>query len=464
MLKAVAFVSLVGWSLLAQASTPAPIARASPLPDPALGGATTVFETGRRAFSLPAANMAIERRARFAVGHAFFNQNWVEAPASTTSRDGLGPHFIGRSCTACHTHDGRGAPPEPGEMALGLLFRLSIPGQDAHGGPLPEPTYGEQFNNQAVDGVKPEGQVELRYRELPGKFADGETYSLRQPQYRFSQLGYGPMHPKVQVSPRLAQQLIGLGLLEGISDADILALADPEDRDNDGISGKANRVWDQAEQRMRLGRFGWKANTPSILHQTAGAAKGDIGLTSRLFPNEECMPKQRDCLTAPRGGPIELEDKNLDSLVFYTQTLAVPAQRGADTPDVQQGYRLFNQLQCQSCHVERHQTGELAGLPELSNQQFRPFTDMLLHDLGEGLADNRPDFAATGREWRTPPLWGIGLIEQVNQHTSFLHDGRARNLTEAILWHGGEAQAAKDRFVALTRAERQALLAFLNSL
>lgn len=432
--------------------------------NPALGGDTTVFETGRRAFSLPTANMSIERRARFAVGHAFFNQNWVEAPASTQSRDGLGPHFIGRSCTACHTHDGRAAPPAAGEQPLGLLFRLSIPGVDAQGGPLPEPSYGSQLSNRAVTGVKPEASIQISYQELPGKFADGESYSLRKPSYQFSQLGYGPMHAKTQVSPRIAQQLIGLGLLEAISEADILAHADAEDRNQDGISGRPNWVWDTPNAKKALGRFGWKANAPSILHQTAAAANGDIGLTSRWFNAEQCMPKQKDCLAAPRGGEFELEDKNLASLVFYTQTLAVPAQRDAQHPQVVQGYQLFNQLQCQACHIEQQKTGQVEGLPELQQQSFRPFTDLLLHDMGPELADHRPDFEATGQEWRTPPLWGIGLIEQVNQHTTLLHDGRARNLTEAILWHGGEGQASRDRFVALTKTERDALLAFLNSL
>ncbi|MGH8808728.1 MAG: di-heme oxidoredictase family protein, partial [Noviherbaspirillum sp.] len=287
------------------------------------GGATTVFETNRRAFSLPAANMSMDRRSDFAVGHSFFNMPWVEAPASTRARDGLGPQFIGRSCTACHTHDGRAAPPEDGEQPMGLLLRLSVPGTDKHGGPKPEPTYGGQFNNQAVDSVKAEGKVEIKYEETPGRFADGTPYSLRKPNYHFTDLGYGAMHPRTMASPRIAQQIIGLGLLEAIPEKDILALADPDDRNGDGISGRPNRVWNAFTNTTSLGRFGWKANTPTVAHQSAGAANGDMGITSRHFAAEECMPAQKDCKKAARGGKPEINDRNLASLIFYTGTAAV---------------------------------------------------------------------------------------------------------------------------------------------
>jgi CxxC motif-containing protein (DUF1111 family) len=427
-------------------------------------GATTVFETNRRAFSLPAANMSLERRSQFAVGHSFFNMPWVEAPASTRVRDGLGPHFIARSCTACHTHDGRAQPPEDGEQPMGLLLRLSVPGRDRNGGPLPDPNYGDQLNNQAVAGVKPEGKIEIRYEEMPGRFADGETYSLRKPDYRFTDLGYGPLHAQTMVSPRIAQQIIGLGLLEAIPEQAILSLADPDDRDGNGISGRPNRVWDAITQTEKLGRFGWKANTPTVAHQTAGAANGDIGITSRHFSAEACMPSQKDCQSAPYGGKPEINEKNLATLIFYTATTAVPARRDVDKPQVLRGKQLFHQSQCITCHAPKHVTGVAKGFPELSKQTIRPYTDLLLHDMGPELADNRPDFEASGSEWRTPPLWGIGLFETVNGHTTYLHDGRARNLAEAILWHGGEAEPAKQTFVAMSKAEREALLAFLNSL
>lgn len=428
------------------------------------GGKTTVHETNRRAFSLPAANMSMDRRGQFAVGHSFFNMPWVEAPASTRARDGLGPHFIGRSCTACHTHDGRAAPPEEGEQAMGLLLRLSIPGKDKFGAPLPDPVYGGQFNNQAVDGVQSEGNVEVKYTEIQGRFADGTPYRLRKPAYRLSELGYGPLHPSIEISPRIAPQIIGMGLLEAIPEASILASADPDDRNQDGISGRPNRVWDAFANATRLGRFGWKANAASVAHQTAGAANGDMGITSRQFPAEECTAAQKDCKKADRGGTPEINERNMASMIFYTATTAVPARRDVDNPQVLRGKQLFHQAQCVACHTPMHRTGLLKGFPELSHQTIRPYTDLLLHDMGEGLADHRPDFLADGREWRTPPLWGIGLIETVNGHTTYLHDGRARNLSEAILWHGGEAQRAKQAFETMNKAERDALLAFLNSL
>lgn len=427
-------------------------------------GDTTVYETNRRAFSLPVANMSLDRRGDFAVGHSFFNNPWVEAPASTKVRDGLGPHFIGRSCTACHTHDGRAQPPGLGEQPMGLLLRLSVPGTTANGAPQREPTYGGQFNNNAVSGVKPEGKVEIAYEEMPGQFADGEAFSLRKPTYKFTDLGYGPMDKRVMVSPRIAQQVIGMGLLEAIPEKDILSRADPDDKNGDGISGRPNWVWDAVEKKRSLGRFGWKANSPSVAHQTAEAANSDIGITSKYFPREECMPAQKDCQQAERGGEPEINEKNLGKLIFYTATTAVPARRDVGKPQVLHGKRLFHQAQCVACHVPQHVTGKLAGFPELSNQTIRPYTDLLLHDMGPGLADGRPDFEANGNEWRTPPLWGIGLFESVNGHTTYLHDGRARNLQEAILWHGGEAEPAKQGFVNMNKEEREALIAFLKSL
>ena len=434
--------------------------------DEKLGGDTTVYEVGRNAFSLPAANMASERQTRFFVGNSFFKKAWVEAPSSTTARDGLGPHFIARSCGACHALDGRGATPAfdnglQSEQPMALLFRLSIP---AAGGSQPEPRYGGQFNNDAIPGVKPEGKVDIRYSELPGSFADGERYSLRRPDYRFEQLGYGAMHPQVQVSPRIAPQMIGLGLLEAIREQDILANARAQAAAGQGVSGRANYVPDAYAGRTLIGRYGWKANVATIAHQSAGAFNGDIGITSPRFPHEECMPAQRDCRSAPHGGQPEIPADKLNAVIFYSQTLAVPAQRDADSLDVRRGKWLFSQLQCASCHVPSYTTGKLRGLPEVSGQKISPYTDLLLHDMGEGLADHRPDGLADGREWKTPPLWGIGLFRDVNGHSEYLHDGRARNLSEAILWHGGEAEAAKQRFAALQRQDRAALLAFLNSL
>jgi CxxC motif-containing protein (DUF1111 family) len=406
-----------------------------------------------------------EQETQFFVGNSFFNRNWVIAPSSTPARDGLGPLYNARSCSACHLRDGRGQPPTaPDEPLVALLLRLSISGQDAQRGTVPEPRYGGQLQGLSVPGVPPEGTVVITYEDRTGTFADGETYRLRQPTYRFTNLGYGPLHSEVRLSPRVAPFMIGLGLLEAVPEATILRRADPHDRDGDGISGRPNRVWDIARQQTVLGRFGWKANQPSVAQQTATAFLEDIGITSALLPEENCTAMQQACRNAPHGGQPEIAPDILHSVIFYARTLVVPAQRHWDGPEIQRGKQLFMQAGCAGCHTPTLRTGKVPGLPGLSEQTIHPYTDLLLHDMGAGLADGRSDFDATGQEWRTPPLWGIGLIHTVNGHTTLLHDGRARNLTEAILWHGGEAETAKEAFRTMPRPEREALLRFLESL
>jgi len=429
------------------------------------GGDTTVFEQGHDAFSLSARNLKGERRDRFFVGNSIFNRPWVTAPSSTSGVDGLGPTFNATSCSACHFMDGRGAPPtQPGEEFLGLLLRLSIPGVDEHGGPLGEPSYGGQFNHHAILGVPAEGRAFVDYEEVPGQYADGTPYSLRRPTYRFADLAFGPLDPRTMVSPRTAPFMIGLGLLEAVDEAQLLALADEDDADGDGISGRPNRVWDPVTQTTTLGRFGWKANQPGLEQQNAGAFLGDIGITSALFPDENCPPPQTACAAAPNGGKPELDGDKLTDATYYARLLAVPARRDYEDPTVLRGKALFRAAGCASCHVPVLVTAASAEVPELAGQVIRPYTDLLLHDLGDDLADGRPDFLATGREWRTPPLWGIGLIGVVNGHTLLLHDGRARDLAEAVLWHGGEAEAAREAFRTLPRDDRAALIRFLESL
>ena len=429
-----------------------------------LGGDTTAFITTRNSFGLPARNLSREQRRTFAVGNSFFRQNWVTAPASTGARDGLGPTFNALSCSSCHHLDGRGKPPDDADDGQrGLLFRLSLPGVDAQGGPLPEPVYGGQLQDRAIVGVPVEGEFTIIYQQVAGAFPDGETYSLRQPTYQFHGLAFGPMRADTLSSPRVAPAIVGMGLLEAIPEADILAAADPDDADGDGVSGRANMVWDARRGVLILGRFGWKANQPSVEQQTAGAFLGDLGITSPLFPGENCPSAQTDCVAAPHGGEPEIPADRLAKVVLYTQTLAVPAMRDPDDPQVKRGARLFAGSGCAVCHTPEHTTGGHQ-VEAVINQTIYPYTDLLLHDMGPGLADGRPDFDAGGQEWRTPPLWGIGLVETVNGHTMFLHDGRARNLTEAILWHGGEGAGARDAFKALTKEEREALIRFLESL
>ena len=429
---------------------------------PALGGETSRPGPDRNAFALPAANLERELVRVFFFGNRLFNTNWIAAPSSTEGFDGLGPLFNRVSCSGCHLRDGRGQPPGEGEEMLSMLVRLSLPGQAADGGPLPHPAYGDQLSDRALPGVVPEGRATVAWEELPGTYADGTPYSLRRPLLSFHDLAYGPLDG-VLTSPRVAPFVIGLGLLEAVPDATLRALADPDDADGDGISGRVNEVWDRGAEATVPGRFGWKANQPSLLQQSAGAALGDIGLTTGLFPAENCRPAQADCAAAVNGGSPELDDAFLAKLILYMRTLAVPLARDFDDPEVQAGAALFAASGCAACHTPTLASGE-SHLAALSGQTFHPFTDLLLHDMGPGLADGRPDFLASGSEWRTAPLWGLGLLEQVNGHQFLLHDGRARGFAEAILWHGGEAEAAKERFRALDVTDRAALVRFLGAL
>ncbi len=429
------------------------------------GGSGTVYATSRKAFSLPVSVLSREQQTQFFVGNSFFNRNWVAAPASTTARDGLGPLFNARSCSACHFLDGRGRPPlEQGEPLVSMLLRLSIPGKGPNNSIVPEPHYGGQLNGRGILGVPGEGKVVITYEEIPGTFNDGTTYQLRKPTYTITDLPYGALHPETRISPRTAPFMIGMGLLEAIPEATLLALADPKDQNGDGISGRPNYVWDEARGTQAIGRFGWKSNQPNIAQQTSGAFLGDIGITSNLFPNENCTSVQAECRQAKTGGQPEIEPRILKQVIFYARTLGVPARRNWQDAEVRRGEQLFQQARCSSCHIPELKTGTVEDIPKLSNQTIRPYTDLLLHDMGEGLADHRRDFEANGTEWRTAPLWGIGLVEKVNGHTFFLHDGRARNLTEAILWHGGEAEASKENFRMMKQTDRQALIRFLESL
>jgi CxxC motif-containing protein (DUF1111 family) len=312
--------------------------------------------------------------------------------------------------------------------------------------------------------VKPEGNVKMLFEEIKGEYPDGSAYSLLKPTYTFSDLAYGALPENTLFSARVAPQVIGLGLLEAISEKDILRQADPDDKNRDGISGRPNYVWDLARKKRGLGRFGWKANQPTIAQQNFSAFLGDMGITSALLPHQNCGERADDCRSAPTAKGFEISDKDLGHVNTYVRLLAVPVRRNIDDPLVQSGEKIFSRIQCQSCHATSYRTGIVEGFPEISSQKIFPFTDLLLHDMGKELADGRPDFGANEREWRTPPLWGIGLFHAVNSHTRYLHDGRARNLEEAVLWHGGEAQGAREAFQHLKKEDRVALLRFLESL
>ena len=453
------------------------------------GAATSRKPVNTNSFSHSSANLPFAKELDFKVGNGFFRRLWVSAPASTRSADGLGPLFNARSCQRCHLKDGRGHPPEanwPDDSAVSMFLRLSIPPQteeqrrsieQARAAVIPEPTYGGQLQDFAIQGVDPEGRMHITYIEEPVKLGDGTVVNLRRPTYKITDLAYGPLHPDTMISPRVSPPMIGLGLLEMIDEAHIVQGADPDDENNDGISGKVQRVWDASTNKVALGRFGWKAGNPTILQQSGHAFAGDIGISNPVARDHwgDCTPAQTACRKAPDGGTTPDEDnptadgmeaskKVLDLVTFYSRNLAVPQRRNFNSPQVLAGKKVFYESGCVACHRPKFVTRRDATRKEHSHQLIWPYTDMLLHDMGDGLADNRPEGMANGREWRTAPLWGIGLTRTVNGHTFFLHDGRARSLLEAILWHGGEAEAAREKVRVLPKLEREALIAFLNSL
>ncbi|MEL7444203.1 MAG: di-heme oxidoredictase family protein [Pseudomonadota bacterium] len=447
------------------------------------GAATVRARTDRNAFSEASANISFEDELNFKVGNGLFRKLWVAAPASTRASDGLGPLYNARSCQRCHLKDGRGHPPETVEdNAISMFLRVSIPASSAQDAEMKakiadfiataaEPNYGRQFQDFGLPGHGAEYRFSVEYEEFQVDLSDGETATLRRPVYKAADLGYGPLHPEAMLSPRVAPQMIGLGLLEAIPAADILANADPDDVDRDGISGRPNVVWSMEYDRPMLGRFGLKAGMPTIREQNAGAFAGDIGISNPIMRAGwgECTDKQVDCRRHPDGADpqdddLEIGETAFDLVTFYARNLGVPARRDIDDPDVLRGKQVFYETGCIACHTPKFVTHRLEDRPEQSFQLIWPYTDLLLHDMGDGLADNRPEARATGREWRTPPLWGIGLTEQVSGHTYFLHDGRARSLLEAVLWHGGEAESQRNAVIDMPKSDRAALIQFLESL
>ncbi|GAA6209646.1 di-heme oxidoredictase family protein [Cognatishimia sp. WU-CL00825] len=465
--------------ILATTAMPVDFLRPQQFEENSAGAATVRARKDANAFSEPSANISFDKELDFKVGNGFFRKIWVSAPSSTLASDGLGPIYNARSCQRCHIKDGRGHPPENAlDNAVSMFLRVSIPGGSEHMieeiqdylATAPDPNYGTQLQDSSLAEVPAEYRLEIDYKEVALALSGGETASLRHPTYKAADLGYGPLHPDAMLSPRVAPQMIGLGLLEAIPAADILSLADPNDADQDGISGRANVVWSVEYDMPMLGRFGQKAGNPTVMQQSAGAFAGDIGISNPLFPapHGECTERQVHCLNAPHGDQddrvFEIDQESLDLTVFYSRNLGVPARRNIDDPQVLRGKEIFYATGCVLCHQPSHVTHRLQDQPEQSFQLIWPYTDLLLHDMGPDLADHRPEARATGTEWRTPPLWGIGLTEQVSGHTYFLHDGRARNLLEAVLWHGGEAQDQRDAVVRMPAKDRAALIRFLESL
>ena len=437
-------------------------------------GSFTLKRFDQAAYSEPATVLNVRQRQAFMVGRNVFHRKWA-AVVSLNGDWGLGPTFNATQCSECHVRDGRGnLPSRRDEQLLSVLVRVSIPGEDEHGGPKPHPNYGDQFQNRALQGqsvdfafahqpVPAEAELYMDWEERPVVFADGERVVLRQPRLRVEALNFGPLDPDVMTSVRIAQPLLGLGLLDAVPDEAILALV--ERQKEHGLNGHANYVWDAINGRVALGRYGWKSNQPSLKQQAAAAALGDMGVTSNLFPDQNCPSVQEICRRELPGNVPEIVNHELDALEFWMRGLAVPARRNMQDPQVQRGEQLFTAAQCAFCHLPEMQTAPtFAPLPQLANQTFRAYTDLLLHDMGEALADGRRDFRAGPRDWRTPPLWGLGLSQTVNGSTAMLHDGRARNVAEAILWHGGEAEPAREIFRNMPKPDRDALLKFLDSI
>lgn len=407
------------------------------------GGLTTVSEATSYAFMQPAPNLSAEEGDLHLKGDVAFEAQFVTAPA--TVNPGLGPSFNNNSCNACHLRNGRGVPAVGGAgLRSHMLVRVSLPdGEQPEGaGVVPTAKFGDQIQDHGVFGVEPEATVEIYWTEIEGKYAEGEEYFLRKPTVVLRRPD-GSIVDDVQMSLRQAPPVFGLGLLEAVPDELITQLSDPNDRNLDGISGKINEVWSNELRDYVTGRFGWKSNQPDLYQQTASAYRADMGVGSPGYPDSE--------------GNVEIQKETVEEATFYARSLGVPARRG------DQGFSQFERAGCDDCHIQKLRTGP-SQFEFLANQEFAPFTDLLLHDMGEGLADNRPDYLATGTEWRTAPLWGIGLTQTVAPGATYLHDGRARTLAEAILWHGGEAEGSRDAFRSMSKADRSALIDFLQRL
>ena len=459
------------------------------------GGDTGISISSAESYSKPSSNLTASRKGHFFIGNAFFRQPWVIAPASTDSRDGLGALFNVAACQSCHVKDGRGhAPMTSDDDADSLLIRLAMPAttdeqrqqlQNSLIEKVVHPMYGGQLQDRGIQGVPAEARIAVQWTDKPVTFADGHIETLRAPTFNLTKPGYGAFDDDLMVSPRVALPMIGLGLLEQIPDEAIKKQAvDNKNSTNGDISGKFNWVMDPQTGKHALGRFGWKAGQTKLITQNQSAFNEDMGLTSNIRPHESCMPTQTACMNATTGAdeqgngkpPVEVNDEVAKFVEFYTRNLAVPHRRDADDTLVLAGKKRFYDMGCQSCHTPRYQLPKTDDDHlEQHGQVIYPYTDLLLHDMGDDLADRtiagklpakniQVEFLANSYEWRTPALWGIGLAQTVDPQATFLHDGRARTLMEAVLWHGGEAQKQQQKVLKLDKQGRSELNAFLQSL
>ena len=467
------------------------------------GGDSGIGIVSSESYSMPSSNLTASRKGDFFVGNAFFKQPWVIAPASTDSRDGLGGLFNVAACQSCHVKDGRGhAPMIATDDADSLLIRLAMPATtDAQRQQLQssliekvvDPNYGGQLQDRGIQGVPAEARIKIQWTDKPVTFTDGHIETLRAPTFHLTNPGYGTFDAAMMVSPRTALPMIGLGLLDQIPDSDIKKQAvinhkkaNSQKGDNSGnlIRGKFNLAMDPQTGKVGLGRFGWKAGQTKLLTQNQSAFNEDMGLTSSIRPHESCMPTQTACLKATTGADdqgngkpaVEVSDDVAKFVEFYTRNLAVPHRRNADDKQVLAGKKRFYDMGCQSCHTPRYQLPKTDDDHlEQHGQVIYPYTDLLLHDMGDDLADRtiagklppknaQVEFLANSYEWRTPALWGIGLAQTVDPQATFLHDGRARTLMEAVLWHGGEAARQREQVLKLDKQGRAELTDFLKSL
>lgn len=421
------------------------------------GGQTTIFSQGPDAFTFPLANLDAQGLQKHLLADGMFGQQFVTAPA--TIFGGLGPLFNQNSCESCHVRNGKSSFPKfDNDASSGLLLRIGTGEVALNGFPVVLEHFGGQLQTKAIFGVMPEATITIEEKEELINYLDGNQLMLTYHHF-IPKNTYKTWPSNAKISPRMAPAVYGLGLLEAIDEKDIVSNEDIYDQNKDGISGKANKVWNILSSGYQIGRFGWKAEQPNALQQTAAAAHDDMGLTNFYFTSETCEG-QENCKIGLQPD-FDITEQDLDLMAFYFQTLAVPARRNASKSS--KGEMLFNKIGCTSCHIPTYKTSA-SSIAALSYQNIHPYTDLLLHDMGEALSDDRPTFLAEGSEWRTPPLWGIGLTQIVNPNARFLHDGRAKTLEEAILWHGGEGQSSKNKFMNLTSSERKELISFLSSL
>lgn len=419
-------------------------------------------DNGKTALKHKHNNLSNEELDMFILGKSFFRIPWVEAPSATTARDGLGPLFNANTCTSCHPNNSQGSVyTKNGQISRSMVVRLSIPQNNSKehkeifnkAGFIPDSMYGAQISLNGTKDVPYEAKLKISYKNKYFTYPDGQTIVLQNPSYSLYDLNYGELPKNISISVRKAPALIGLGLIEKIPNKLILENEDINDVNNDGISGKANLVYSIEKKKYTLGKYTYKGSAPTVKHQIAAAFHNDMGLTTTLFPMDNCTKSQKECLSSPKARDlIDVTDLRLNAIDFYLTHLKMPVSNKKE----QEGEKLFHQIGCASCHIPSFNVDGL---------EVKAYSDFLLHDMGEELGDGRVEFKASKNEWKTAPLWGLSILEEsIQKKPDYLHDGRAKTLEEAILWHGGEAKKAKNAFTKLSIKQREQIIKFLGTL